>query len=85
MTENPTQKVKNAQESTRPVREDIKGLPLHAQYQKQGKTWYVYFPYCFSINGKRDQERDYIGTLSPDGGKSRSQSWYNDGREKASG
>ena len=76
MTENPTQKVKNAQESTRPVREDIKGLPLHAQYQKQGKTWYVYFPYCFSINGKRDQERDYIGTLSPDGREFRPNLYY---------
>ena len=67
MIAHPTEKVKNAKESTRPVREDIKGLPPHAQYQKQGKTWYVYFPYCFSINGKREQERDYIGTLSPDG------------------
>lgn len=67
MIANPAEKVKNTQESTRPVREDIKGLPPHAQYQKQGKTWYVYFPYCFSINGKREQERDYIGTLSPDG------------------
>ena len=76
MTENPTQKVKNAQESTRPVREDIKGLPLHAQYQKQGKTWYVYFPYCFSINGKREQERDYIGTLSPDGREFRPNLYY---------
>ena len=76
MTENLTQKVKNAQESTRPVREDIKGLPLHAQYQKQGKTWYVYFPYCFSINGKREQERDYIGTLSPDGREFRPNLYY---------
>lgn len=67
MIAHPAEKVKNTQESTRPVREDIKGLPPHAQYQKQGKTWYVYFPYCFSINGKREQERDYIGTLSPDG------------------
>lgn len=67
MIADPAEKVKNTQESTRPVREDIKGLPPHAQYQKQGKTWYVYFPYCFSINGKREQERDYIGTLSPDG------------------
>lgn len=67
MTTNTAEKVKNTKGSTRPVREDIKGLPPHAQYQKQGKAWYVYFPYCFSINGKREQERDYIGTLSPDG------------------
>lgn len=76
MIANPTEKVKNAKESTRPVREGIKGLPLHAQYQKQGKTWYVYFPYCFSINGKRDQERDYIGTLSPDGREFRPNLYY---------
>ena len=49
------------------LNENIKVLPEHAQYQRQGKTWYVYFPYCFSINGKREQERDCIGTLSPDG------------------
>ena len=58
-----------AEKQARPNKDEIKGLPAHAQYQKQGKTWYVYFPYCFSINGKREQERDYIGTLSPDGKK----------------
>ena len=76
MIANPAEKVKNTKESTRPVREDIKGLPPHAQYQKQGKTLYVYFPYCFSINGKREQERDYIGTLSPDGREFRPNLYY---------
>ena len=76
MITNPAEKVKNTKESTRPVREDINGLPPHAQYQKQGKTWYVYFPYCFSINGKREQERDYIGTLSPDGREFRPNLYY---------
>ena len=37
--------------SNRPQRENIKGLPEHAQFQRKGKTWYVYFPYCFSANG----------------------------------
>lgn len=76
MATNPDQKVRNTKESARPVREDIKGLPPHAQYQKQGKAWYVYFPYCFSINGKREQERDYIGTLSPDGREFRPNLYY---------
>ena len=76
MIANHAEKVKNTKESTRPVREDIKGLPPHAQYQKQGKAWYVYFPYCFSINGKREQERDYIGTLSPDGREFRPNLYY---------
>lgn len=53
----------------RPNRDEIKGLPAHAQYQYQQGTWYVYFPYCFREDGKRKQERDYIGTLSPDGKK----------------
>ena len=51
----------------RPNKDEIKGLPAHAQYQFRQGTWYVYFPYCFREDGKRKQERDYIGTLSPDG------------------
>lgn len=51
----------------RPNKDEIKGLPAHAQYQYRQGTWYVYFPYCFREDGKRKQERDYIGTLSPDG------------------
>lgn len=51
----------------RPNKDEIKGLPAHAQYQYQQGIWYVYFPYCYREDGKRKQERDYIGTLSPDG------------------
>ena len=51
-------------------------MPPHAQYQKQGKTWYIYFPYCLSINGKREQEHDYIGTLSSEGREFRPNFYY---------
>lgn len=51
----------------RPNKDEIKGLPAHAQYQYQQGIWYVYFPYCYREDGKRKQERDYIGALSPDG------------------
>ena len=67
---------KSKKTTSRPQRENVKGLPEHAQFQKQGKTWYVYFPYCFSVNGKREQERDYIGTLSPDGSEFRPNLYY---------
>ena len=56
-----------AEKQERPNKDEIKGLPAHAQYQFRQGTWYVYFPYCFREDGKRKQERDYIGTLSPDG------------------
>lgn len=56
-----------AEKRERPNKDEIKGLPAHAQYQFRQGTWYVYFPYCFREDGKRKQERDYIGTLSPDG------------------
>lgn len=42
----------------RPNKDEIKGLPAHAQYQFRQGTWYVYFPYCFREDGKRKQERD---------------------------
>ena len=58
-----------AEKQARPNKDEIKGLPAHAQYQFCQGTWYVYFPYCFREDGKRKQERDYIGTLSPDGKK----------------
>ena len=74
MPKSPVDKVQKT--SSRPQRENIKGLPEHAQIQRQGKTWYVYFPYCFSANGKREQERDYIGTLSPDGSEFRPNLYY---------
>ena len=56
-----------AEKQERPNKDEIKGLPAHAQYQFRQGTWYVYFPYCFREDGKRKQKRDYIGTLSPDG------------------
>ena len=28
----------------RPNKDEIKGLPAHAQYQYRQGTWYVYFP-----------------------------------------
>ena len=74
MPNSPVEKVQKT--SSRPQRENVKGLPEHAQFQRQGKTWYVYFPYCFSVNGKREQERDYIGTLSPDGSEFRPNLYY---------
>lgn len=38
----------------RPNKDEIKGLPAHAQYQFRQDTWYVYFPYCFrESSGKR--------------------------------
>ena len=74
MPNSPVEKVQKT--SSRPQRENVKGLPEHAQFQRQGKTWYVYFPYCFSTNGKREQERDYIGTLSPDGSEFRPNLYY---------
>ena len=40
----------------RPNKDEIKGLPAHAQYQFRQGTWYVYFPYCFREDGKRKQE-----------------------------
>ena len=33
----------------RPNKDEIKGLPAHAQYQFRQGTWYVYFPYCLSL------------------------------------
>ena len=78
MPSDDARKAKNskAENPDRPARETIKGLPEHAQYQKQGEVWYVYYPYCFSVNGKRKQERDYIGTLSPDGLEFRPNLYY---------
>lgn len=45
----------------------IKGLPKDAKIQKVGTKRYAYYVYVFTINGKRFQERDYIGVLSEDG------------------
>ncbi|MCD8339647.1 MAG: hypothetical protein LUC43_05540 [Burkholderiales bacterium] len=44
----------------------VHNLPAHAQIQTIRGTIYVYFAYCFSINGKRKQERDYIGVIDTD-------------------
>ena len=46
MPNSPVEKVQKT--SSRPQRENVKGLPEHAQFQRQGKTWYVYFPYCIT-------------------------------------
>ncbi len=43
----------------------VKNLPAHAQIQPVEGRIYAYFAYCFSIKGKRKQERDYIGTIDP--------------------
>ncbi len=52
----------------RPDKAKIQNLPPHAQFQWVRKMWYVYFPYSYrTAEGKLKQERDYIGTLSPDG------------------
>lgn len=47
----------------RPDRDACRGLPAHAQFQARNGTWYVYFPYDYSVDGKRRQDRDYIGKL----------------------
>lgn len=46
----------------------VKNLPEGAssQFHKGQKQWYVFFPYCFNIDGKRFQERDYIGKIVGD-------------------
>ena len=45
-------------------KDDIKGLPDKAAIQTvRGKT-YVFFAYCYNLDGKRFQERDYIGTVN---------------------
>lgn len=55
---------KNSQQKlVRPNRGECQGLPDHAQFQARNGTWYVYFPYDYSIDGKRYQDRDYIGKL----------------------
>lgn len=57
-------------------KEEILGLPAHAQIQKLKGEWYVFFAYCFRLDGKRYQERDYIGTISPDGREFRPNLYY---------
>lgn len=44
-----------------------KGLPKNAQFQVNGNTVYVYFAYSYRVNGKKKQERDYLGKISDDG------------------
>ena len=46
--------------------QEIKGLPEGARIQTVRGKRYVFFSYSFSSNGKRKQERDYIGTVSDD-------------------
>ncbi|MCD8338918.1 MAG: transposase [Burkholderiales bacterium] len=41
----------------------VAGLPAHAQIQQIRSAYYVFFAYCFSIRGKRKQERDYLGKV----------------------
>lgn len=59
-----TSKTKVAKKSPNPVdRESIKGFPAKAEAQRRGDKIYVYFSYTYSVEGKRYDERDHLGTV----------------------